>query len=195
MKILCLYNNPCALELFDWIDKQGQEIVLCSGRLKKDWCETQNFDLTVCYTYRYILSQDILDSLKNNVVNIHNSYLPWNRGADPNIWSILDETPRGVTLHYINSGLDKGDIIAQRLVADDIESGTLASSYWRLDKEAKQLFKDAFYYYRYWEFMRKKPCGAGTYHAAIDAEGLKAEMCTYDVSVARLKEIASGKRE
>ena len=28
-----------------------------------------------------------------------------NRGAYPNIWSIVEKTPAGVTLHYIDEGL------------------------------------------------------------------------------------------
>ena len=93
MKILCLYNNECALELFQWLKEQGHKTVVCTERLNVEWCRNQNFDLTVSYTYRYILTADILEALNGNVVNIHNSVLPWNRGADPNIWSIVKILP------------------------------------------------------------------------------------------------------
>lgn len=189
MKLLCLYNNPCALELFHWLNSQGHETVIWSEKIDRDWCEDQKFDLAISYTYRYILSEDILDALHNNAVNIHTSYLPWNRGADPNIWSILEETPRGVTLHYMNSELDKGDIIAQQLIADDVESETLSSSYQMLDQVAKQLFKDAFCFYEYWTFMRKKSCGPGSYHSVSDAKEIKDLILTYDMSVLEFKEI------
>ena len=116
MKILCLYNNECAAELFEWIKEQGHETICSSEKLKAQWCREQKFDLAVSYTYRYILTEEILLLLNQNVVNIHNAYLPWNRGADPNIWSIVDDTPRGVTLHYMDTSLDKGSIIAQKLV-------------------------------------------------------------------------------
>ncbi len=189
MKILSLYNNSCALELFHWLSLQGHEIVLCSEPLDIEWCIQQTFDLTVSYTYRYILSKQILEALKNNAVNIHNSYLPWNRGADPNLWSIVDQTPRGVTLHYMNTELDKGDIIAQRLVVDDLENATLKSSYERLDQTAKQLFQDAFQYYEYWPFMRKKACGKGTYHSSADAATIKKMIPSYEISVFAFKKI------
>lgn len=121
MKILCLYNNDIALELFEWIQRQGHEVVMLSNRLDVEWCRDNIFDLTLSYTYRYIIPQDVLDVLGNNVVNLHISYLPWNRGADPNIWSILEGTPRGVTLHYINSDLDKGGILVEECRSQSIE--------------------------------------------------------------------------
>ena len=128
MKILCLYRNKCTLELFQWLASNGQETVLWTERLDAEWCRQEGFDLTVSYTYRYLIPQAILDALGNNVVNLHNSVLPWNRGADPNIWSYLDNTPRGVTLHYMDAQLDKGHIIAQKLVNDGAGQ-TLQSSY------------------------------------------------------------------
>lgn len=50
-------------------------------------------------------------------MNLHISYLPWNKGADPNFWSCIDGTPAGVTLHHIDAGVDTGDIIAQALMS------------------------------------------------------------------------------
>lgn len=52
----------------------------------------------------------------NGILNLHTGYLPWNRGAYPNVWPILDGSPAGVTLHRVDEGIDTGPIIAQREV-------------------------------------------------------------------------------
>lgn len=187
MKILCLYNNDCALELFSWLEKQGHEIIRYTERLDENWCREQKFELTVSYTYRYILSNDILISLNNNVVNIHNSFLPWNRGADPNIWSLIEDTPRGVTLHYMDEKLDKGSIIVQQLIVDG-KNETLKSSYDNLDKAAKELFKNAFVYYNNWQSMKKTASGKGSYHSLKDGIKVKKMIDSYEMKVADLKE-------
>lgn len=186
MKILCLFNNPCAIELFDWLREQGHETILWSDKLDKSWCADKCFDLTISYTYRHILTKEIITGLDDNIVNLHNSYLPFNRGADPNIWSLLDDTPRGVTLHYIDIELDKGDIIAQRFVVDG-ESETLRSSYDNLDIAAKELFKEAFTYYRFWPEMRKKAIGKGDYHSIMDGRKYRDMICSYEMPVSDFK--------
>ena len=201
MKILCLYNNDCALELFDWMDRQGDGIILWKDRLDCEWCRKQNFDLTVSYTYRYILSAEMIHALNDNVVNIHNSLLPWNRGADPNIWSIVDKTPRGVTLHYVDDQLDKGSVIAQEIV-DDGDNETLSSSYSNLDKAAKSLFKKAFRYYDFWPSLKKQCMGTGSYHSLKDGIKIKRMIDSYDISIVQFRRqiwqeqlVSSGYRE
>lgn len=186
MRILCLYNNDCALELFDWLGAQGHDITLCAAQINPEWCGAQRFDLAVSYTYRYILTKEQLAALGYNVVNIHNSFLPWNRGADPNIWSIVDDTPRGVTLHYMEEGLDKGGIIAQELVPGE-PGETLRSSYDALDRAAKRLFRSAFAYYHCWPEMKKVPSGTGSYHSLKDGERIKSMIDTYDLPVSEFK--------
>lgn len=155
-------------------------------RLEPEWCKAQCFDLTISYTYRYILNGEILSALGNNVVNIHNSYLPWNRGADPNIWSIVENTPRGVTLHYMDIGLDKGSIIAQELVEGEAGE-TLQSSYEKLDREAKNLFRKAFTFYRDWPRMKKTPLDSGSYHSVKDGEKIKRVIDSYDITVTEFR--------
>lgn len=183
MKILCLYNNPCAEELFDWLQEQGNETVPCSECFETEWCYAQHFDLAVSYTYRHILKKDQIDALNGNAVNLHNSYLPWNRGADPNIWSLIEDTPRGVTLHYMDEHLDKGNIIAQKFVTDS-DDESFRSSYDNLDRAAKELFKEAFKYYSYWPDMRKAAIGRGSYHSVRDGEEIKKRIGSYDMKVA-----------
>lgn len=186
MKILGLYNNECAVELFQWLIDEGNEVVFWKERLDIDWCRRQNFTLTISYTYRYILTEDILEALNDNVVNIHNSLLPWNRGADPNLWSIAEETPRGVTIHYMDTELDKGCIIAQEIV-DDGDEGTLSSSYKNLDIVAKSLFKKTFHYYKYWRSLKKKCLGEGSYHSLKDGEKFRKVIDSYELSITEFK--------
>ena len=45
--------------------------------------------------------------------------LPYNRGMHPWYWSIVDETPAGVTIHFIDENIDEGHIIAQKEVLID----------------------------------------------------------------------------
>ncbi|WP_051197031.1 formyltransferase family protein [Butyrivibrio sp. XBB1001] len=189
MKILCLYNNDCAIELFDYIRNLGHETVLWSEKLTEEFVKEQVFDLAVSYTYRYILPENIILALKENVVNIHNSFLPFNRGADPNMWSIVDNTPRGTTLHYINTGLDKGSIIAQEMISDLSDEETLASTYNNLDKAAKDLFKKAFEYYDKWPSMRKMPEGKGSYHSVKDGTRIKELIPSFDITIAEFRNL------
>ena len=47
-------------------------------------------------------------------MNVHPSYLPAYRGADPIPWEILHkESELGVTIHIIDQGIDTGAIVCQ----------------------------------------------------------------------------------
>lgn len=52
--------------------------------------------------------------MKTPVLNLHISYLPWNRGANPNFWSFVENTKKGVTIHEIDEKLDKGKILLRK---------------------------------------------------------------------------------
>ena len=61
-----------------------------------------------------ILKGSIISIPERGWLNFHPSFLPYNRGKHPNFWCLVDETPCGVTLHYVNDGVDSGEIVAQR---------------------------------------------------------------------------------
>lgn len=70
----------------------------------------------ICFSiyYRNIFSQDYILVPPMGFINIHPSLLPKYRGPIPTFWVLLNnEKKTGVTLHYIDSGIDSGDIIAQ----------------------------------------------------------------------------------
>ena len=100
-------------------------------------------DFLISYGYRHIISKSVLVRFSRRAINLHISYLPWNRGADPNVWSFLDDTPKGVTIHYLDEGLDTGDILIQRTVAHRPDD-TLRSSYDRLKAAVEALFVETW---------------------------------------------------
>ena len=76
--------------------------------------DTIDMDLIVSFGYRKIISQSVLSQFKKPIINLHMSYLPYNRGSHPNFWSFIDNTPKGVTIHEVSNGIDDGNIIFQK---------------------------------------------------------------------------------
>ena len=100
-------------------------------------------DIGVSALFGHILRPALLDRLPQGCINVHPALLPYNRGAYPNAWSIVDRTPAGATIHYIEDGVDTGDIIAQQEV--DVEpTDTGESLYGRLERASVELFKQTW---------------------------------------------------
>jgi methionyl-tRNA formyltransferase len=97
-------------------------------------------DLVISFGYRYILDKSLLKTSKIPKINLHISYLPWNRGAHPNFWSFWDNTPSGVSIHIIDSGIDTGPILYQKQVIIDPKIESFSSSYQKLNSEILSLF-------------------------------------------------------
>ena len=72
-------------------------------------------DLIVVAAYGQILPKEVLDAPKLGCVNIHGSLLPKHRGAAPIQQAIMDgDAETGVTIMYMEEGLDTGDLLAKR---------------------------------------------------------------------------------
>ena len=97
-------------------------------------------DLGVSVNFAYILRKPMLGLFQKGAVNLHTAYLPYNRGANPNVWSIIEGTPAGVTPHFMDEGIDTGDIIAQERV-EVSATDTGASLYRKLEETSLSLFK------------------------------------------------------
>tara|TARA_R110001592_G_scaffold349859_1_gene645516 strand:- start:1030 stop:1629 length:600 start_codon:yes stop_codon:yes gene_type:complete len=67
-------------------------------------------DIFISVLYDKIIKQDFIENRK--CYNFHPGILPEYRGAGCSSWAIINgEKESGVTLHYIDSGIDTGDII------------------------------------------------------------------------------------
>ena len=117
--------------------------------------------------FGYILRRGILELLPSGCVNVHPAFLPYNRGAFPNIWSIVENTPAGVTIHYIDDGVDTGDIIAQRQVRVE-PTDTGESLYRRLEQSSVDLFKETWISIRNGTAPRKPQPPGGSLHRRRD---------------------------
>jgi methionyl-tRNA formyltransferase len=100
-------------------------------------------DIGLSVLFGYILRPEFLNLFPAGVVNLHPACLPYNRGAYPNIWSIVEGTPAGATLHYIDAGVDTGDIIAQQQVLiEPVDTGE--TLYRKLERACVELFKETW---------------------------------------------------
>lgn len=142
MKVLFLTNNSITASLANWIKSDGTEVSLTAERISADTFAHYSPDWIISYNYRHIIKSDVIESFPGRILNFHVSLLPWNRGADPNLWSFLDNTPKGVTIHHIDEGVDTGPILLQKELMFDAQIETLESSYARLQEEIQLLFKE-----------------------------------------------------
>ena len=87
-----------------------------------------NPDLIVVVAYGKILPKEIIDIPKYGIINVHSSLLPKYRGASPIHSAILNgDTETGVSIMYIEEGLDSGDVIFKEYceITEDDTLGTL----------------------------------------------------------------------
>jgi methionyl-tRNA formyltransferase len=100
-------------------------------------------ELGMSVMFGYLLKKDFLDLLPRGCMNLHPGFLPYNRGAHPNVWSIVEKTPAGVTLHYVDEGIDTGDIVQQKAVPISC-SDTGESLYHKLEISALELLRETW---------------------------------------------------
>ncbi len=82
--------------------------------------EKHDIELVVLARYMQILSPELCDALSGRIINIHHSFLPGFKGANP----YKQAHARGVkligaTAHFVTSDLDEGPIIEQNVVRVD----------------------------------------------------------------------------
>ncbi|WP_419742883.1 methionyl-tRNA formyltransferase [Paraclostridium dentum] len=79
-----------------------------------------NLDLIVCVNFDQILKKDIINLPTIGCINTHASLLPKYRGRAPLNWAMINgEQYSGVTVHFIDEGIDTGDIILQEKIKID----------------------------------------------------------------------------
>ena len=148
--------------------------------------------LGVCCGFAPILPAALLNLPEWGWVNIHRSYLPYNRGLDPLQWALIDRTPAGVTIHVMTENVDAGAIIAQQemplLVTDTYDSLETRS-----DDLVLELFK------RTWPRLRDgdltgtaQDDDLATYHTWEDCKALRRLDLSATMKVGSVLDILRG---
>jgi phosphoribosylglycinamide formyltransferase-1 len=83
-----------------------------------DWLQLRGVELVVLAGYMHLLTPSFLERFPERIVNVHPSLLPAFPGAHAiadALTSGVDTT--GVTIHFVDEGLDTGAVIRQERIA------------------------------------------------------------------------------
>lgn len=93
-----------------------------------DKMKEYNVDLFVSMSFNQIFRTRMINLPKYKTINCHAGKLPFYRGRNVLNWVLInDEKSFGITVHYVDEGIDTGDIILQKIypITDDDDYSTL----------------------------------------------------------------------
>lgn len=95
----------------DYADRNERDLAIA------DWLTELDVELVVLAGYMQLLSPEFILRFRNRIINVHPALLPAFPGLDA-VQQALDNGSRvtGVTVHYVDEGVDSGPIISQRAV-------------------------------------------------------------------------------
>ena len=108
-----------------------------------DTVKAFNAEMGIAAFWDTLLKPNFFNLFPRGCINFHGSYLPYNRGKNPNVWPIIEGTPAGVSLHYIDEGIDTGDLIARREIPVEL-TDTGGTLYEKTLFEITELFKETW---------------------------------------------------
>ncbi|MGR9052256.1 MAG: formyl transferase [Gammaproteobacteria bacterium] len=90
-----------------------------------------------------LLKGPLLEKGKLGIINLHGGLSPEYRGADCTFWALYNKEPEkvGCTIHYINAGIDTGNLIAH--VCPEVkENDTELKLFWRAVISSTKAFSE-----------------------------------------------------
>ena len=171
--ILLLTNNSNTNPLYDWLLEEEPCVLRVEGVIG-DELFARHPRFAVSFNYRHIISAEKIEALGCPIVNVHCSVLPWNRGAAPNFFSYYEGTPKGVTVHQLTAGLDKGGVILQSILPLD-ENETFESSYAKLIDCGIDLIKNNWVDLVNGRLDITPQSSGGSYHTVLDFEAIRSK--------------------
>lgn len=163
-RVLYLTSNVVEQKIVTLLRRNGCSLEICS-----DPVETiEKFDLIVAFGYRHILGKQLLASTNAPVINLHISYLPFNRGAHPNFWSFYENTPSGVSIHQVDEGIDTGPILFQKFVNFPTNLTTFRQTHAHLVTQIVDLFATNLSRILTGNYVARTQRGRGSYHRIAD---------------------------
>lgn len=98
----------------------SKRVVLCfqdeMGEIGRQIDEQNRPEIGLLAWWPDIIKPPLLAWPRRGWINMHPSYLPFNRGKHPNFWCLAEGTPCGVSLHVATLAVDAGDILARSML-------------------------------------------------------------------------------
>jgi len=83
----------------------------------RDWLRALEPDLLLSIAYNQILHAPVREVARHGALNLHAGKLPFYRGRNVINWALINgETEIGITAHFMDDGIDTGDIVLQRVL-------------------------------------------------------------------------------
>ena len=173
--ILFATNNDNTEALYRWLKQREPAVYKVENKLTPEMVEQLAPSFIVSFNYRHLIPEEVLRLMPGRIINLHTSFLPFNRGSAPNFFSFWDNTPKGVTIHLMDKGLDTGDILCQREIVFDEEQETFASSYDKLLEAIQELFQINWEQIKTGKIVPRSQTGEGTFHRKRELEEIRKE--------------------
>jgi methionyl-tRNA formyltransferase len=121
LQVLCpLYRNSIHRRLEIYCLKNSIDFSLRKDFSSEEFIrkiKNQNPDLFVVCHFQRLLKKELIEIPRFGAINLHPSMLPKYRGMSPQHWPIINgEKYTGITVHFIDEGVDTGDIIIQKKI-------------------------------------------------------------------------------
>lgn len=101
-----------------------------------------NPEIIVVSGWYHLIGSKILQMPRYGVIGLHSSLLPKYRGGAPLVWQMINgEEYTGITLFYMDEGVDSGDIIGQKRIKIEYLD-TINTLYNKVDIEGIKLLKE-----------------------------------------------------
>lgn len=137
-----------------------------------------SLDIGLMAWWPELIERALINLPEYGFINTHPSFLPHNRGKHYNFWALVEQAPFGVSLHFVDAGVDSGDLIAQMRVPYGWED-TGATLYSSACKAMVHLFKETYPIIRKLDISRKKQnLDLGSFHLAKELD--KASLIDLD---------------
>jgi methionyl-tRNA formyltransferase len=143
MEAVFLGMNDAGEKVYNWLNSREDVKVraLLTEKDQLSLIKEIEPEIIISSGFEHKVPEEIIEVPAQGIVNLHPSFLPYNRGSHPNVWSIIDDKPAGVSIHYMVEEIDEGPIIDRKEVRVE-PSDTAGKLYNRLQNEMFELFKE-----------------------------------------------------
>jgi methionyl-tRNA formyltransferase len=130
-QFICVRYGSNDIKLLEYAQQYNIDYLEYANINKEESIETLSqykCDLFISMSFDQIFKRETINLPKYKTINCHAGKLPFYRGRNILNWALInDEKEFGITVHFVDEGIDTGDIILQKLytISDSDDYRTL----------------------------------------------------------------------